>query len=86
MFLSKRLRASEAETGQVAVAVGNLRARHQESVDRGEQAGEQRGGGGESDGSGLGHRNSFLETVSSAVSFREELYVYQMPKSTRLFA
>ena len=30
--------------------------------------------------------NSFLETVSSAVSFREELYVYQMPMSTRLFA
>ena len=55
----------QAETRQVAVAIGDLGARHQEAVDRDHQAGEQRGGGGESDGSGLGHRKSLSRSRRS---------------------
>ncbi|RXH20379.1 hypothetical protein EAS54_04145 [Bradyrhizobium guangzhouense] len=76
----------QAEAGQVAVLVGDLGARHQEAVDGGHEAGEQRSGGRERDGSGLGHRNSFLETVSIAVSFRRMFYVYQMPMSMHAIA
>ncbi|QHP71805.1 hypothetical protein EI171_33665 [Bradyrhizobium sp. LCT2] len=76
----------QAETRQVAVVIRDLGAGHQEAVDRGHETREQGGGGGESDGSGLGHRNSFLETVSSAVSFRKGIYVYQMPMSMHAIA
>ena len=76
----------QAEAGHVAVVVGDLGARHQEAVNRGHETGEQRGGGGEGDGSGLGHRNPFLETVSIAVSFRRAIYVYQMPMSMHAIA
>ena len=76
----------QAEAGQVAVVDRDLRARHQQAIDRGHEAGEQRGGGRERDGGSLGHRNSFLETVSIAVSFREAIYVYQMPKSMHSIA
>lgn len=48
----------QAETRQVAVVVRDRGARHQETIDRSHKAAEQRGGGGESDGSGLGHWNS----------------------------
>ncbi|GCC48438.1 hypothetical protein chiPu_0032668 [Chiloscyllium punctatum] len=46
-------RVSEAEARQVAVAVGDLRALHQQAVDRGKQTAEQGGRGRERDGSGL---------------------------------
>ncbi|QFI77071.1 hypothetical protein F8237_04295 [Bradyrhizobium betae] len=79
-------RCLQAEAGQVAVVIGDFGARHQEAVHRGHEAREQRGGRGEGDGSGLGHRNSFLETVSIAVSFRKAIYVYQMPVSMHAIA
>src|SRR5882757_10432869 len=47
--------ASETEVGQVAVAVGDAGAGHQQAVDRGHHAGEQGVLGYEVDGSSLGH-------------------------------
>ena len=79
-------RRLQAEAGQIALVAGDLGARHQEAVDGGHEAGEQRGGGRERDGGGLGHLNPFLETVSDAVSFRRAIYVYQMPVSMHAIA
>src|SRR4029079_8354116 len=62
----------QAETGLIAVTIRDQRARHQEAVDRGHQAGEQGARGGEGDGGGLGHRSlPSSETVSIAVSIPE---------------
>ena len=46
---------SETETGKVAVAICDARARHQQAVDGGHQPTEQGAGRCEADGSSLGH-------------------------------
>ena len=50
--------ALEAEAGEVAVAQRNAGGRRQRTIDRGEQAGEERGVGREADSSSLGHGSS----------------------------
>ena len=52
---ARRVCASETKTGEVAVANGDLAARHQQAVDRGHQTAEQRAGRKEADGCSLGH-------------------------------
>src|ERR1700710_644985 len=79
--------ASEAEVGQVAVTVGDAGAGHQQPVDGGDHAREQRAGGCEGDGSSLGHLGPLL-LKRGTVPLRDlrSIYVYQIPVATDLFA
>jgi hypothetical protein len=79
--------ASETEAGQVAIAVGDAGAGHQQPVNGGHQAGEQRTGGYEVDESSLGHLGP-LFLKRGAVPLRDlgSIYVYQIPAATDLFA
>jgi hypothetical protein len=61
---------SETEIGKVAVAVGNLGVRHQQSVDGGHQSAKQRGGGPEADRNSLGHLVPLLRCSGSLRCFR----------------
>ncbi len=80
-------RVSETEAGQVAVAIGDARAGHQQAVDVGHQAGEQGGRGYEADGSSLGHLGPlFLKCGAGPLRDLGSIYVYQMPGATGLFA
>src|ERR1700704_1501892 len=79
--------ASETEVGQVAVAVGDAGTGHQQAVDRGHDAGEQRPGGYEADGSSLGHLGPlFLKRGAAPLRDLGSIYVYQIPVATDLFA
>ena len=53
--LGRALAVSEAETGKVAVAIGDVGAGGQQAVDSGHQADEQGAGGHEADRGSLGH-------------------------------
>ena len=79
--------ASETEGWKVAVAVGDAGAGHQQAVDRGHDAGEQRACGYEADGSSLGHLGP-LYVKCGARPLRDlgSIYVYQMPVTTAMFA
>src|SRR5215471_10664943 len=77
----------QAEARQVAVAVGNLCARHQQPVDGGQQSAEQRAGGHKCNRSGLGHRISLSwRTAKSLSRRRREIYVCQIPKAISVVA
>ena len=78
--------ASEAETGEVAVANGDAAARGQQAVDRGHQAAEQRAGGQEADGCSLGHECPLSEVAEQLRFVMGTIYVYQIPETTGLFA
>src|SRR5215471_1938425 len=72
----------QAEARQVAVAVGDLCARHQQPVDGGQQPAEQRARGRKCSRSGLGHRHSLSwRTVKSLFPPSKAIYVYQMPQT-----
>src|SRR5882757_4568134 len=79
--------ASETEVGQVAVAVGDAGAGHQQAVDRGHHAGEQGVLGYEADGSSLGHGCPLLLRCGTVPPRHlGSIYVYQIPVTTDLFA
>src|SRR2546430_8918277 len=74
------LKASNPETGKVAIAHCDTRRAHQQAIDRGHQAAEQGGGRRESDSNSLGHFSPLSwQAAGRPPRCLLPIYVYQIP-------